>query len=336
MSIKKATPPTANLGAAFTEITMNIIPQPAPFGQGTSILDHFFSYLPTRPYCTNALGFLNIRPKEQAAKDAYIQPNPITRAYWLIFDIDKVENRYWWDEDHLPCPNISVINKENGHEHLFYLIDPAVYTLRQARPKPLKLAADVDRYLTRMLDADPGYGKLIAKNPLSARWAVWIWHERPWGLTELLDWIPDKIKKWRPKPNEFIGLGRNCEVFEQSRIYAYCEWRRQKFTDPDRLLSAVYDFAQNINNSFTVPMQPAEVKGIARSIAKWTSRHMDAAGLKAWGQPGREKSIIVRKAKAAGRAEEIRAFKAEHPDMSNRMMAKVLDIPWSTFCRLVD
>ncbi|MDR3161898.1 MAG: replication initiation protein [Spirochaetaceae bacterium] len=41
--------------------------------------------------------------------------------------------------------------------------------LRLARRKPLKLAADVDKGLTRLLDADPGYGKLISKNPLSEK-----------------------------------------------------------------------------------------------------------------------------------------------------------------------
>jgi hypothetical protein len=84
-------------------------------------------------------------------------------------------------------------NPENNHQHLFYMIDPAVYTLRQARRKPLELAADVDKGLTRLLDADPGYGKLISKNPLSAKWTVYIWHEKAWGLSELLDYIPDNV-----------------------------------------------------------------------------------------------------------------------------------------------
>jgi hypothetical protein len=133
------------------------------FSQDETLLEKFYNYLPPKPYCTEFLGSLKIRPKEQAAKDPYIQPNPITRAYWLVFDIDNDRPRYWPDEWHLPSPNMEARNPDNDHQHLFYMIDPAVYTLRQARRKPLELAADVDKGLTELLGADPGYGKLIAK-----------------------------------------------------------------------------------------------------------------------------------------------------------------------------
>jgi hypothetical protein len=202
------------------------------------------------------------------------------------------------------------------------MIDPTVYTLRQARRKPLELAADVDKGLTRLLDADSGYGKLISKNPLSARWTVYIWHEKAWGLTELLDFIPDNIQKWKPRKTDVIGLGRNCTVFDQARVYAYSEWRRLGFNDQDRLMEAVFQHAMNINLSFRIPILDKEVLCIARSIGKWTARHMDVAGLREWGDPGRQKSIQVRQAKAADRAEDIKAYKQEHPNMSNRAIAR--------------
>jgi hypothetical protein len=314
---------------------MKNILQPELFSQDRSILDRFYDYLPPRPYCTEFLGSLKIRPKDQAVKDAYIQPNPITRAYWMVFDIDSGESRYWPDEWHIPTPNMEARNPANNHQHLFYMIDPAVYTLRQARRKPLELAADVDKGLTRVLNADPGYGKLISKNPLSDRWTVYIWHEKAWGLTELLDYIPDTIKSWKPKPKEVIGLGRNCTVFEEARFYAYAEWKRLKFDDQSRLMEAVFNFSMNINLSFNIPMLDKEVLCIARSISKWTARHMTAAGLREWHREQNRKSVIVRRKKAAGKAEEVRAFIADHVGMSNRKVAAALGIPETTVRRLL-
>jgi hypothetical protein len=269
---------------------------------------------------------LKIRPKAQAIKDAYIQPNPITHAYWMIFDIDNNDRTYWPDERGKPCPNMEALNKDNGHRHLYYQIDPAVYTLRQARRKPLELAADVDKGLTRLLGADPAYGKLIAKNPFSPKWGIWIWHEKAWGLTELLDFIPAKVRVWMPAPRDTIGLGRNCTVFDQARGYAYAEWRRLHYQDADRLLAAVYEYSMNINAGFHTPMIDREVLCIVRSITRWTSRHMTAEGMSAWGEAGRCKSIITRQAKAADKAAEIRTFYDSRPDVTRDELSLIFGV----------
>jgi hypothetical protein len=248
-------------------------------------------------------------------------------------DIDSPQSRYWPDEWHVPAPNIEARNPANNHQHLFYMIDPAVYTLRQARQKPLELAADVDKGLTELLGADPGYGKLISKNPLSNKWEVYVWHDRAWGLTELLDYIPDKIKARKPRPKEAIGLGRNCAVFEESRHYSYSEWRRQKFSDPARLLDAVYDFSMNINAGFTVPMMDQEVKCIARSVSRWTSRHMSAEGLREWGAGRRERSIEVRQTKSQAKAEM--AKKLYSTGKTQKQISIILGMNQSQISRLL-
>jgi hypothetical protein len=292
-----------------------IITDAARSQEASPLLQHFFEYLPEKPYCTDALGVLYIRPKGYAIRKAYLQPNPITRAYWLVFDLDNQrEPRYWEDEPHSPPPNLTVINRSNGHEHVYYLIDPAVYTLRQARRKPLELAADVDRGLTRLLDADPGYGKLIAKNPFHERWIGVVWHEHAYGLTELLDWIPDRFLKGKRKHREEIGLGRNCTVFETIREYAYKEWRRLKFKDYEGLFGAVRERALELNADFIAPMTEREVLGIVRSVTKWTARHLTAEGFSGWcsqrGRQGNLKSQVVRKNRSAERGAEVKALYA--------------------------
>jgi hypothetical protein len=290
-----------------------IIANAAKSQEEIPLLQHFFEYLPPKPYCTDTLGMLYIRPKAYAVGKTYLQPNPITRAYWLVFDLDNQhEPRYWAAEPHIPLPNLTVINRSNGHEHVYYLIDPAVYTLRQARRKPLELAADVDRGLTEVLDADPGYGKLLAKNPFHEQWIGVVWHEHAYGLTELLDWIPDQFRllKRKRKAKEEIGLGRNCTVFEVARQYAYSEWRRLKFTDYEGLYDRVRIRAMEMNADFTTPMTEREVLCIVRSVTKWTARHLTADRFAVWGDARREKSIITRHTRSQERAAAVKALYA--------------------------
>jgi hypothetical protein len=75
-----------------------------------------------------------------------------------------------------------------------------------------------------------------------------------------------------------------------------------------------------------VPLPFAEVKATGKSIGKWTYRKMSPQGFKAWGDARRAKSVIARQSRAEERAQAVRAFKAEHPDMSNRMIAKVFEV----------
>jgi hypothetical protein len=252
--------------------------------ESLEIMQSFYEYLASKPYCTDTLGFLLIRPKPIAIRNAYIQPNPITRAYWLVFD-------------------------------------------------GVHPTADVDEGLTALLGADHGYGKLLAKNPFSSRWTVYIWHERAWGLTELLDRIPDRIKKRKAPVRETIGLGCNCAVFDAARVFAYSEWRRLKFADYERLFERVYEYAMNVNVDFTVPMLPKEVQCIVRSVSKWTARHMDKAGDRAWHQRQNAKSVKVRRGRSEERAIEIKLFKEQHPEMSNRQIATIFEVNRSTIDR---
>jgi hypothetical protein len=299
--------------------------------QGLNIvLQKFTEYLPEKPYCSDDLKYgLRVRPKSQAEKCCYIQYNPITKAHWLVFDIDTDEKSVddLWSKglNNIPTPNMTVQNPHNFRRHEFYLIDPAVYKLQQAREKPLKLAASVDRGLTILLNADPSYSKLIAKNPLIDHFDVTVWHEKEYGLLELLEYIPKNILKTRIKTKDEIGLGRNCTIFDKSRKFAYQIWRNQGFIDDNRLFDKVYEFSMNLNNEFLTPLGGREVKSITRSICRWTAKNMGAGDFRQIQQERNLKSQAVRCAKSRVRADEIRRFKTEHPHMSNRMIAEVFD-----------
>jgi hypothetical protein len=161
-----------------------------------------------------------------------------------------------------------------------------------------------------------------------------VWHEKAWGLTELLDYVPDKIKSWKPQPEEVIGLGRNCMVFDQARVYSYAEWRRRKFDDQNRLLAAVFEYSMNINLSFRVPMQEKEVLCIARSISRWTARHISIEGFSEWQRDKNRKSVIVRRAKADSKAEDLKIYYDSHPGITRKELARIFGVSEKTIQRL--
>jgi hypothetical protein len=101
------------------------------------------------------------------------------------------------------------------------------------------------------------------------------------------------------------------------------------------LLEAVYNYAMNINLSFRIPMLDKEVLCIARSISKWTARHMTAEELREWHREQNRKSVIVRQKKAVGKIEVIQAFIADHIGMSNRGVVSALGMPETTVRRLL-
>ncbi|MDR0638136.1 MAG: primase C-terminal domain-containing protein [Spirochaetaceae bacterium] len=120
-----------------------------------------------------------------------------------------------------------------------------------------------------------------------------------------------ELRKWKPASRDVSGLGRNCAVFDKTRFFAYAEWKRQGFEDAGILYDAVFSHAMNINSGFHIPMLDKEVHCIAKSITKWTSRHMMAEGLKGWRRKQNRKSVKVRRKKAAERTAEIKAYSAK-------------------------
>jgi hypothetical protein len=304
-----------------------------------ALLQEFIDCLPSKPYCTNQLGCLLIRPKARALDFAYIQPNPIHRTYWLIFDIDDPEPRFWPEED-APLPNMQTSNRDNYRSHLIYAVDPAVFTLRQAREKPLRFAADVERALTLALGADPGYSKLITKNPLHEKWQLILWREEKYDLAELLAYIPEKIveeaRNKKLKPRDVFGLGRNCMTFDAVREYAYSEWRKLKFQyrQEDRLEDRLYSMAMDFNNSsFEHPLCEREIRHILRSVCRWTTKNMCAAGFKGWGDARRQKSILTRQERSQRLATEAKALYAG--GKTQQQIAFMLGINQSQVSRLL-
>lgn len=291
-------------------------------------LNLFSDTLPRKPYCTDTLGNLSIRPAMDAIKRRYIQPNSPTDLRWMVYDIDRPTAFYDWDDRHAPAPNIIVMNKENGHAHLLYGLEVPVYKQPAAQKKPLRYAAAIDVALTEKLEADPGYAGLLCKNPLHPSWEVGVIEKDSYTLGLLADYVdlsPFSDKRIHLPP---VGLGRNCTLFDVTRHWAYCQRRKpQGWLSEAFFIDAVTEYAAGYNlQNFPTPLPYAEVKATGKSIGRWTWENMDEAGFRAWGDNRRKASIRVRKAGAFEKAQSIKLYRETHPEASNRAIARVLGV----------
>jgi hypothetical protein len=128
------------------------------------------------------------------------------------------------------------------------------------------------------LGADPAYGGLLTKNPLSPHWRTCWGKYGVYGLHELADYVDlDRHKPKRGVNVEDSGLGRNVALFDHVRHYAYRNLRHfigtsSAFAYWQRV---VHGEAMSRNGDFPVPLPTAEVWHVAKSIANWTWTKFD-------------------------------------------------------------
>jgi len=137
--------------------------------------------------------------------------------------------------------------------------------------KPLRYAAAVENALRKKLDADAGYSGLICKNPNHSYWKIAVWQPELYTL----DWLADSLDLNAANDKEIVadyGLGRNCTLFDKTRKWAY-RAIRQGWPEYDQWLQACYARASGYNLQLLFPLDDSEVKGIAKSISKWTYKH---------------------------------------------------------------
>lgn len=302
-------------------------PDPACQVQPGTTLDLFRQRLPRKPYHTDALGDgLLIRDVQRAIKARYIQPNGPTHRYWLVYDVDRSGAALDWYDRGAPPPTIVAQNPDNGHAHLVYGLEVAVRTAPDAKSGPLRYAAAVDCALRGLLDADKGYAGLICKNPLHPFWRVTEWEPRLYGLGDLDSWLDLNAYRDRRKRLPDYGLGRNCNLFERLRLWAY-RAIRQGWPDYERWHEAVLTRARAYND-FDTPLPDSEVRATAKSVAKWTHQRLSPAGFSAsQAQRGRRKG--------AKRRDDLmpKVVEMASQGVSQREIARTTGIPQKTVSR---
>ncbi|MCK0188238.1 replication initiation protein [Aeromonas sp. 82P] len=230
---------------------------------------------------------LLIRPQATALGYSHIQFNPPPHVAMLVFDVDKKHQHdpqrdgyHEWQDRGLPAPHWISINPENGNYHLGYLLASPVARSSVARLGPLRYLAAIEHVLAKRLGADLRYAGLVTKNPVHSDWMTF-WHDiEPYTLDYLAEFCPDAdlAAFSGRKRKEASGLGRNIEVFDNVREWAYKAVRR--FWRPngyDAWADAVLAACESAN-AFGLeqggPLPVSEIKSTAKSIARWVWRNL--------------------------------------------------------------
>jgi hypothetical protein len=308
----------------------------------------FSERLPYKPYCTDDLSAgLRVLPLQAALERRYIQYNPPAMINWLAFDIDRPYGGFESEWRMVAPPNIVVINPKNQHSHYLYGIAAGVCTTSAGRDKPRRLLSAIDEGYRHALDADPGFSRLICKNPLNAHWNVQLLRDELYDLSELAEYVDldaadDRIRK-TPKQHR-SGIGRNCSMFDSLRTWAYRWVKDYQSRGFDHWHDAVRDKADKLN-TFITPLPASEIRATARSIAKWTwthyTGHMSAEGLKADGLTPSTFSLLqsnlskMAHAKRWGdnKEKKAEALKMKAGGMKQADIAKSLEVNQATVCR---
>ena len=238
----------------------------------------FKDRLPEHGYATDELRYgIRVYSVAHAIRKAYIQHNWSNSVGFIAYDLDSPTARFDWDDRMCPPPNILALNRDNGHGHLLYGLEAPVHKNPDSREKPIRYLAAIDVALTEELGADPGYSKLLCKNPLHDRWEVQFPRIRLYDLDELAGWVDLEKYKDRRRRLPAIGYGRNCTLFETLRIWAY-RARRRPFLSEEMFREAVLHHALVINAGFTPPLPHNEVRSTVKSVSRWVWHNLSPEG----------------------------------------------------------
>ena len=99
------------------------------------------------------------------------------------------------------------------------MLAAGVCKTENAKLKPLEFASKVENGMAVKLGADLGYSGFITKNPMNSHWSPY------WSGAELYDlgFLSEHVNLISNKKlkSESYGLGRNVNLFEDLRLYAY-------------------------------------------------------------------------------------------------------------------
>jgi len=292
----------------------------------TFIQDTYIERFPQHALATNNLMYgVHMYKAEIALRMAIVQHNYKHSLCWLVYDVDRECAAIDWDDCRTPPPNIIAINRGNGHAHFFYGLKQPVHNYAGASQKALRYLGSIDIALTEKLNADPGYTKLLSKNPINTRWETIYLKTSLYDLDELADWLD--LNKYCDKRKRLpdVGYGRNCTLFERLRVWAYRE-RRQPYLSAEFYHAAVLNHGLVLNQEFNPPLPHSEVRATAKSVARWTWNRMSKEGFIVYQREMGKRSGIKRKQKSLELRERIIETKQQCPTLVRGEIAALVGV----------
>jgi hypothetical protein len=176
------------------------------------------------------------------------------------------------------------------------------------------------------MDADAQYCGLIAKNPMHERWRTYSINAESYSLGEMSEYVDLAKYGDRRRSMPETGLGRNVNLFNRLRLWAY-KAIRQGWPDFDQWHRACFDRAVGYNQTSN-PLPISEVKSTALSVAKWTYRNFNSAAFsELQAHRGSQKGQKVRDEKLA------RVIELQAAGWTRRMIAEEVGVDQSTITR---
>lgn len=188
--------------------------------------------------------------------------------YFLIVDYD-VNGQEVVDHTHYDIePNFLTYNPINSNHQAFWFLKDPVYAQTSTRTNaPYRYLKAIESAYDERYGGDKHFSRHVSRNPL-APFIFTDWrHDKKYSLKELAEVVTLNDKRIKSGSKQVGNSGRNCEVFEELRLWAYKQSTanisyKQYLT---RVLTQAISF-----NVYTSPMALSEVQSIARSVAQYT------------------------------------------------------------------
>lgn len=288
------------------------------------VFSRFFLNIPDYPHCTDHLeAGCRQCPKRVAIKRRYIEFNKPNYSYtYMTCDLDYEGSSLAWYDLDLPTPTFVVVNPGNAHSHTTYELATPVHLGGNASLKAIRYLDVIRKGYLLALDADPTFGELMSKNPLSDSWYVDscnVTYEldrlaeplREISTDELLsipleefderirDYLIPLYEKRQKKSKPVISTHPDDSlfVFHNTRWYGYS-------ITPDckrygELYAKIEAYIRELDADFSLNKKESRILSDAKSIAKWCWNHRAdfLAARQAFCETQRERAYLSHKAR---------------------------------------
>ncbi|MBF7143238.1 MULTISPECIES: replication initiation protein [Pseudomonas] len=240
-------------------------------------LDLYKGKLPRKPYFSNDYTKgKKIGAQKTALNALYIQPNSNTHKYFITLDIDSDTGVFDWYDKGLPAPQIIARNLDNGRAHMSYILNSSVKMDYCGSATAIKYCCDVEHGLAVRVGADMNYNGILTKNPFNAEaYKIFSFETEAYDLGYLNEFVDKDLVKQhkdaRRKKNLAAGFasGRNCNLFENLRLWAYKNWHKTQGSELHKIL-----IEQGLAfNNFDLPLDKKEVVAIASSVYRFMEKN---------------------------------------------------------------
>jgi len=143
----------------------------------------------------------------------------------------------YWREAGVAEPSFVVVNPQNGHAHVVYLLRGWIRTdgSSDSDLAAVRYMVAIERAYTRALRADAGYAALVHHNPFHPVYETHGGRDEPYSLRELAARV--ELPRMVPRRSTEIRTdGRNVETFDRLRHWGVTS-RNGNFCTLSRLVA---------------------------------------------------------------------------------------------------